>query len=69
MTLAPFKMLIHELFNKYPDIVTEAEPLIVLDRKSFVCMANNGKDAKYTGHIDRRVYFVRNGENFKIHKI
>ena len=32
-------------------------------------MDNNVKDAKHTSHIDRRVYFVRNGENCKIHNI
>ena len=32
-------------------------------------MSNHGKDTKYTSHIARRVNFVRNGENSKIHKI
>ena len=32
-------------------------------------MANNGKNAKDTSHLSRRMHFVRNGENFKIHKI
>ena len=31
MDLAHFKMLIHELLNKDPDIVPEEVPLIVLD--------------------------------------
>ena len=32
-------------------------------------MTNNGKDTKHTRHIARRVNFVRNGENCKMHKI
>ena len=32
-------------------------------------MANNGKYTKHTRHISRRVNFVSNGENCKIHKI
>ena len=43
MALAHFRMLIHELLNKGPDIVPEEAPLIVLDSKSDMCMANNGK--------------------------
>ena len=55
--------------NEDPDIVTEKTPLIILHIKSAVCMANNGNDIKHTRHISRRVHFVRNGENCKIHKI
>ena len=51
MALAHFRMLIHELLNKYPDIVPEEAPLIVLDGKSAMCMAKNGKDTKHTRHI------------------
>ena len=69
MVLALFRMLIRELLNKDPDIVTEEDPLIVLDRKSAMCMAKNGKDTKHTRHIARRIHFVRNGEKFKMHKI
>ena len=61
MALAHFRMLIHELLNKDPDIVPEESPLIVLDSKSAICMANNGKDNKHTRHIARRMHFVRNG--------
>ena len=32
-------------------------------------MANDGKDTKHTRHISRRIISVRNGENWKIHKI
>ena len=56
-------MLIHELLNKDPDIVPEEAPLIVLDSKSSMCMAKNGKDTKHTRHIARRMNFVRIGEN------
>ena len=68
MTLASFRVLIHELLNKYPDIVTEEAPLIVLYSKSDICMDNKGKDTRHTRYISRRIYFVRNGENCKMHK-
>ena len=32
-------------------------------------MAKNGKNAKHTRHIARRINFVRNGEKCKMHKI
>ena len=69
MDIAHFRMLIHELLNKDPDIVTEESPLIVLDRKSAMCMANNGKDTKHTRHIARIMHLVRNGEKCNMHKI
>ena len=69
IALAHFRMLIHELLNKDPDIVPEESPLIVLDSKSAMCMANNGKDNKHTRHIARRMYLVRNGENCKMDNI
>ena len=62
MALAHFRMLIHELLNKDPYIVPEEAPLIVLDSKSAMCMAKNGKDTKYTIHIPRTMHFVSNGE-------
>ena len=31
-------------------------------------MDNNGKDTKNTRHIDRRIHFVRNGEDWNFHK-
>ena len=68
ISLAPFRMLIHELLKKYLDIVPEEDPLIVLDSNSDMCMAKNGKDTKHTRHISRRMNFVRNGENLKMHK-
>ena len=69
MALAHFRMLIHEFLNKYPEIVPEEDPLIVLYSKSAMCMANNGKDTKHIRHISRRMNFVRNGEKCKMHKI
>ena len=62
-------MSINEFLDKYPYIVPEKASITILDSKSAVCMAKNGKDANHTRHIDRRVHFVRNGENYKIHKI
>ena len=41
MDLSHFRMLIHELLNKDPDIVPEEDPLIFLDSKSTMCMAHN----------------------------
>ena len=61
MALENFRILIHELLNKDQDIVPEEAPLIVLDGKPAMCMANNGKDTKHTRHIVRRINFVRNG--------
>ena len=69
MYLAHFRMLIHELLNKDPDIVPEEAPLIVLDSKSAMCMADNGKDTEHTRHIERRIHFVKNGEKCKMNKI
>ena len=54
-------MLIHELINEDPYEVPKEAPLIVLDGKSAMCMAKNGKDTKHTIHIARIMHFVRNG--------
>ena len=62
MALAHFSMLIHKLLNKDLDMVPEEAPLIFLDSKSDICMANNVKDTKHTRHISRRMHFVSNGE-------
>ena len=69
MALPHFRMLIHEFLNKDPEIVPEEAPLNVLDIKSAMCMAKNGKDTKHTRNIIRRMGFVRNGENCKMHNI
>ena len=60
MSLAHFRMLVHELLNEDPDMVPKEAHLIVLESKSAVCMAKNGKDTKHTRHIARRINFVRN---------
>ena len=65
MYLAHFIILIHELLNKDPDIVPEEAPLIVLDSKSAMCMAKNGKDTKHTRHISRILHFF--SINYKMH--
>ena len=69
MNLAHFRMLVAELLNEDPDMVTKEAPLIVLDRKSAMYMAKNGKDIKHTRHIARRMYFLRNGKKCNMHKI
>ena len=50
-------------------MVPKEAPLIVLDSKSVMCMAKNGKYIKHTRHIARRMHFVRNGEKCKMHKM
>ena len=50
-------------------MVTEKDTLSILDSKSEVCMAKDGKDSKNTNNISIRVHFVGNGEKFKMHKI
>ena len=62
-------MLINELWNKDTDIVPEEATLIVLESKSAMCMAKNGKDTKHTRHIARRTHFVSNGEKCKMQNI
>ena len=69
MALAHFRMLIHELLNEDPDIVPEEARLILLDSKSAMCMAKNGKDTIHIRHIAKIIHFVRNGEICKMHKI
>ena len=50
-------------------MVPEEAPLIILDSKSSMCMANNGKATKQTKHIARIMHLVRNGETCKMQKI
>ena len=69
MALAHFRILIHELLNEDPDMVPKEAPFSVLEGKSAMCMANNGKYTKHTRHIARRIHFVRNGENCKMQQI
>ena len=69
MTLAHFRMLIHELLNKDQDIVPEEAPLIILDSKSALCINTNGNDTKHTSHIARRMNFLRNCKKCKMNNI
>ena len=69
MDLAHFRVLTHDFFNMDPYIVPEEAPMIIFYRKSSVYMAKNGNDTKHTSHISRRMYFIRNGKKFKMHKI
>ena len=69
MALAHFRILIYEFLNKDPDIVPEEAPLIILDRKSDVCMANNVKDTNNKRNITRGVNILSNGKKCKMHKI
>ena len=39
-------MINNEPMNKDPDVVPEQSPFIILDSKSAVYMAKNGKDTK-----------------------
>ena len=69
MDLARSRMLICELLNKDPYIALEEAPLIVLDSKSDMCMANIGKYTKRTRKIARRMNLVRNDDKCMTHKI
>ena len=62
-------MLIIELLNEDPDMVPKEAHLIVLDSKSSICMAKNGKDTKHTRHSAKIIHFVRNVEKCKMHRI
>ena len=69
MDLVHFRMLIHKLLNKDPDIVPEEAPLIFLDSKYAICVAQNVKDTKHTRHVARIIHLVNNGEKCNMHKI
>ena len=56
MDLAHSRMLINELLNKDPDIVTQEAHLIVLDSKYAMCMDNNGKDTKTNTHCKENAF-------------
>ena len=51
MDLAHSRILNNELLNKDTDVVPEQAPLIILDSKSDICMAKNGKDTKHKPNI------------------
>ena len=69
MDLSHFRMLIHEILNNDPYIVTKEFPLIILDSKYAVYMAKHCKYTKNTRTIARRVHSVINVEKFKINNI
>ena len=69
MALSHFRMLIHELLNKYPDIVPDEAPLIILDSKYDMCMAKNGKNTKHTRKIIGIMHILRNGDKCKMKNI
>ena len=69
MDLATLSMLNHEFLKKDPDIVLEEDPLIIVYSKYYIVMANDGKGTKHTHHLVRRLNFVRNGENCKMHRM
>ena len=57
MALANFRMLIHELLNEDPDMVPEEVPLIVLDSKSAMNMANNGNIVQTLEEVQEHILF------------
>ena len=54
--------------NKDQDVVPKQAPLIILDSKSAVCIDKNGKYTEHTRHIAIMIHFLRNGEEWNIHK-
>ena len=62
MYLARFRMINYDLLNKYPYLVPEQAPLIILYIKLFIYMSDSGKDTKHTRSIDRSIIFVGNGK-------
>ena len=55
--------------NKYPGTFPDSTPLIILDIKSAVWRAKNGKDTNHIRNISIIVNFVRYGEKYKMHNI
>ena len=62
MDSSQFSMVNNEFLNKDSYVVPEKAPLIILDSKSAVFMANNSKETKLTRHITRIMKLVRNSE-------
>ena len=63
-----FRALNHNLLNKDPYVVPEQTYLIILDSKSSIYMAKNGKYTKQTRHITRIMNIVLNGKYCNLHK-
>ena len=57
MSLPHFSMLNNDFLYKDPYVVPEQAPLIILDGKSYLCMANNVKNTKHSSHISRIMHF------------
>ena len=68
MALELSRILNNDFLNKDPDIVPKQASPIILDIKSAVCMTKNGDGTQYSGHISRRVHFVRKCEKFNLYK-
>ena len=58
MALEQLRILNNCFLNKDTDVVTGKVHLIILDIKSNVCMAGNGKDNHHTRQISRRIHFI-----------
>ena len=69
MALAYFRILNNEFLNKDPGLFPEQAPIIILRSKLAVCMAKNVKDVEYTINSYIRMHFVRNREDYNMHKI
>ena len=68
MAISHSMMINNELLNKDIDLIPEKLPLIILDSRSYVCMANNCKYTKHNRQISRRIHVVRNFEECNLHK-
>ena len=68
MDLAHLRMLNNKLPRKDKYVVPEKAPIIILDGKLDICMADNGNETKQNRHISRRMNFVRNDEEYNFHK-
>ena len=58
MAIAHSRMLNNEFMNNDPYVVPEQSLLIILDRKSDVCMTKNVKDTKHTINLTKRIHFL-----------
>ena len=57
MDLAHSRMINNEFLNNDTDVFLEQTALTILDIKSAICMAKNGKDTNHTRHITRGMHF------------
>ena len=53
MDLAQFRIINHEFLNKDKNVVLEQAPFLILDIKSALYMAGNGKDTKQKTHFQK----------------